>query len=167
MAETAIDTRAFRDISGHFATGVTVVTMRDGDEPHGLTANAFTSVSLDPPLVLFCIDRDASLHDQMERAGAFAVNILSSAQRELADFFASHGRGDGGDSMGGFPHRPGATGSPLLAGTLCWLDCRVWNRYDGGDHTIVVGEVVEMELTQAEGSPLLFFGGAYRGEDGA
>ena len=167
MAETAVDTRAFREICGRFATGVTVVTMRVADEPHGLTANAFSSVSLDPPLVLVCVDRAASVHDQMERAGAFAVNILSSVQRGLAEFFATHGRGDGGDHMGGFPHRPGATGAPLLDGTLGWLDCRVWNRYDGGDHTIVVGEVVDVELTQTEGSPLLFFGGAYRGVDSA
>jgi flavin reductase (DIM6/NTAB) family NADH-FMN oxidoreductase RutF len=98
----------------------------------------------------------------MQAADAFAVNILSRQQNELSSFFARTGRGGDGDAMGGFGFQDGATGSPILDGTLGWLDCRPWQRYDGGDHTIVVGEVVDFELSQPEGEPLLFFSGGYR-----
>lgn len=154
--------RLFRDLAGRFATGVTVVTLRNDGEPLGMTASAFSSVSLDPQLVLVCIDRGASAYSSVEAADAFVVNILSQEQEEISSFFARTGRGEDGDAMGGYAYRDGATGSPILDGTLGWLDCRPWQRYDGGDHTIVVGEVVDFELSRPDGDPLLFFSGGYR-----
>ncbi len=162
MASTEVETRRFRDLIGRFATGVTVVTLRDGEQAIGITANAVSSLSLDPLLVLFCVDKGASAYDALERAEAFAVNILAAEQRETSTFFATTGRGDDGDAMGGFAYGAGATGAPLIEGSLGWLDCRPWARYEGGDHTIVVGEVVDFDLSQPDGEPLLFFGGGYR-----
>ncbi|MSQ41468.1 MAG: flavin reductase [Dehalococcoidia bacterium] len=158
----ALDARAFRTLLGRFATGVTVVTSVDGGTPLGMTANAFSSVSLNPLLVLVCVDRKASMYEPLLRSGHFAVNILAADQQPVAAFFARSGRGvDGGGSMGGVQYRMGKTGSPLIEGSLGWLDCRVWRQYDGGDHTILVGEVVDMELTTSDAVPLLFFGGGY------
>ena len=158
--------RAFREVAGRFATGVTIITMADGGQPHGMTANAFSSVSLDPPLVLVCVDKAASAYEPILRAGAFAVNILAEHQRSLSDFFARHGREEEGDPMGGFAHRSGKTGSPILDGTLGWLDCRMTEQFDGGDHSIVIGEVIDLELTEPSGAPLLFFAGGYRNVGG-
>ncbi len=160
----ALDSRAYRDWCGRFATGITVVAMRDGDQAHGMTVNAFTSVSLDPPLLLFCVDKSASVYDALERADAFTVNILSEDQRELAQFFARHGREDeaDADAMGGFPYSDSQTGSPILDGTLGWADCRVWGKTEAGDHTVVIGEVVDMDLSQPDRAPLLFFASGYR-----
>ncbi len=162
MAATEVDRRRFRDVIGRFATGVTVVTLCDGEQAIGMTANAVSSLSLDPVLVLFCVDRRASAYEALAGADAFAINILAAEQRELSSFFATSGRGDGGDAMGGFPYAEAATGAPLIEGTLGWFDCRPWERYEGGDHTIVVGEVVDFALSQPDGDPLLFFGGDYR-----
>lgn len=159
--EMALDARAYRDVIGRFATGVTVVTMHDGEQPQGMTANAITSVSLDPMLVLVCVDKGASVYEPMQRAGAFAVNILTGRQRAVSEFFARTGRGEDGDPMGGFPYRSGPSGVPILDGTLGWLECRPWRQYEGGDHTIVVGEVVRMELAEPDGEPLLFYAGAF------
>ena len=150
-----------RDVVGRFATGVTVVTMADGGQPCGMTANAFSSVSLDPPLVLICVDKAASVYEPIQRARAFAVNILSEDQRSLSDFFARHGRKGEGDPMGGFPHRSGKTGSPILDGTLAWLDCRLTEQFGGGDHSIVIGEVIDLQLSEPSGAPLLFYAGGY------
>jgi len=160
----AFDSRAYRDWCGRFATGITVVTMRDGDQPHGMTANAFTSVSLDPPLLLICVDKTASVREALERSGVFTVNILSEDQREIAQFFARHGREDDpdADAMGDFPYRDGQTGSPILDGTIGWADCRFWGETDAGDHTVVIGEVVDMDLSQPDAAPLLFFASNYR-----
>lgn len=160
--ESASKQRLFREMAGRFATGVTVVTLRTGGEALGMTANAFSSVSLDPQLILVCVDKGASAYPAMQAADGFAVNILSRQQQELSSFFARSGRGDDGDAMGGYPYRDGATGAPILDGTLGWLDCRPWQRYDGGDHTIVVATVIDFELSQPDGDPLLFFSGGYR-----
>jgi flavin reductase (DIM6/NTAB) family NADH-FMN oxidoreductase RutF len=160
MADDGIDPRAFRDVAGQFATGVTVVTAVYGRNVRGMTANAFTSVSLSPPLVLVCIDHNASMHPWFEAASAFAVNILSEDQQEISRYFAKHS--DHGDPMGGIPHRPGDLGSPIIEGALAWMECEVEQRYDGGDHTIVVGRVRAMDTPSPDGAPLLFFRGQYR-----
>ena len=159
---TSFDIRTFRDVIGRFATGVTVVTTTDGDSAVGMTANAVSSVSLDPFLVLVCVEKSASAHGHLNDADGFAVNILAHGQGELSKLFASAGRGDEGDAMSGFPYQLSARGTPLLDGTLGWIDCRPWQRYDGGDHTIVVGEVRALALTQPDADPLLFFAGGYR-----
>lgn len=162
MASPEVETKRFRDVIGRFATGVTVITLCDGDQAIGMTANAVSSLSLDPLLILFCVDKGASAFEALARSDAFAINILALEQREVSGFFATTGRGEDGDAMGGFSHRVGATGAPLLEGTLGWFDCRPWERYEGGDHTIVIGEVVDFKLSQPDGDPLLFFGGGYR-----
>lgn len=149
------DIRSFRRTFGRFATGVTVITaMNDGDV-HGMTANAVTSVSLDPLLVLVCIDRRAHLHTILHRTDRFAINILSSAQEDLSRHFA---------------HQPGppvepvfATldGVPILPDTLGTVVCSVSQVLDGGDHVIVIGRVDAL-MEVVGGEPLLYFGGGYR-----
>src|SRR5690606_17965269 len=135
-------------------------TTRAEDEVRAMTANSVTSVSLDPLLVLVCVDRRASMHNVLLEAGVFGVNILSEDQRGVSEMFARRSELD--EPMGGVPFIQGVTGSPLLEGVIGWLDCEVWQTYDGGDHTIVVGRVIDMSLSRPEAPPLLFFGGQYR-----
>ena len=158
--QTAVDQRLFRDVMGTFATGVTVVTLNVDDEPRGMTANAVLSLSLDPPLVVVCVQRTGSMHELFERSPAFGVNILSADQRAISDLFASHGTPD--QPMGGFEYRAGVTGVPLLAGTVAHVECRIAERLEGGDHTIVVGEAVEVGYDREDADPLLFHRGRYR-----
>ena len=161
MAEPAIETRTFRETMGRFATGVTVVTVAHGGKTRGMTANSFTSLSLDPPLLLICVDHRASMHAIFEEAEAFAVNVLAHDQKTLSQFFASPGEKEG--PMGGQPFHEGPTGSPILDGVMAWMDCRIEQQYDGGDHTIVVGRIQEMRVERPDASPLVFFGGKYYG----
>jgi flavin reductase (DIM6/NTAB) family NADH-FMN oxidoreductase RutF len=155
-----IDTRAYRTLIGRFATGVTVVTVNHAGTYRAMTANSVTSVSLDPLLLLVCVDKQASMHEALHDAGAFAVNILRADQRSMSDQFSRHGEFE--RPMGGVPFRPGRSGAPLLDGALGWLDCEVWREYDGGDHTIFVGRVTDLRLEDEDGSPLLFYAGRYR-----
>lgn len=147
----------FRRVCGAFATGVAVATVtgRDG-KPHGLTVNSFTSVSLDPPLVLVCIGHKAATHGPFSTAPAFAVNILDESQRELSERFASsHPR-----RFEGVAWRNGETGAPVLEEALAVLECEAWRKMDAGDHTIFVGLVKRASVR--DGRPLLYFGGKYR-----
>ena len=149
----------FRKAMGRFATGVTVVTTGVDGEVHGMTANAVTSVSLEPMMILLCADKSADSHDILSRAGVFALNILSEDQQEISNRFADK---DGTDAHGldGVPYRIGETGAPILEGTLAYVDCRTVSEQDAGDHTIFIGEVVDAGF-EDDGSPLLFFGGQY------
>jgi flavin reductase (DIM6/NTAB) family NADH-FMN oxidoreductase RutF len=149
----------FRRVMGQFATGVTVVTTRLGDEVHGLTANAVCSVSLEPLLVLVCVDHAADTHPLLEKSGVFAVNILSDEQEGLSRVFAGPTEEKAGrlETMG---YRTAATGAPIIEGCLAYLDCRVVAAYPGGDHTIFVGQVEEAEIGE-DVPPLLFFRGRY------
>ena len=151
----SFDSRDFRNALGRFATGVTVVTLwRDGSL-HGMTANAFSSVSLDPPLVLVCVDKKGSTHGLIEAVGRFAVNILAEDQEHLSRYFA--GKRDPAVSI---PLDPTTKArSPILQGVIAWLDCELWNSYDGGDHTIFVARVETLHVSG--GRPLLFFEGRY------
>ena len=147
--------REFRRVMSHFATGVTVVTSRGVEgEPVGLTVNAFTSVSLDPILVLVCVHRDASGHDLLLEHGIFGVTVMARGQDPLARRFSE---GESGARFQGVPYRIGTHGSPFLEGGLAWLECRVSHVYPGGDHSIILGEVLSCEAR--EGEPLLFFRG--------
>lgn len=153
----SLDTKEFRFALGNFPTGVTVITSVTGDgELLGATANSFSSVSLDPPLVLFSLDRGAYSLGAYLSAGVFAVNILSADQQELSNRFAKAL----GEKWTGVDYETWETGSPILPGTLASFDCRVWNTYDGGDHIIFVGEVLRMSR-DAEAAPLVFFRGQY------
>jgi len=149
----------FRRVMGQFATGVTVVTTRLGDELHGMTANAVAALSLEPLLVLVCVDKAADSHDILARSGTFAVNILSHEQAELSTRFADKDT-EVAHRLDEVPHRFAATGSPILEGCLAYLDCRVVAQYPGGDHTIFVGQVEDAGAVE-DGAPLIFHRGRY------
>lgn len=152
------DARDFRHALGRFATGIMVVTGLGPDgRPVGVTVNAFSSVSLDPPLVLFCLGRQASTYGALAQGERFAVNILAEGQRTLSDLFA----GKGEDKFAGIDYQAGLGGCPLLTGALGWLECRREATHDGGDHGIVVGRV-ERLMGEGDGLPLLYFRGGYR-----
>lgn len=158
-----LDPSAYRHVVSRFATGITVVsTVLDGRR-HGLTVNSFTSLSLDPLLAMFACEHDAALHEPLMRAGVWAVSVLGADQQPAAAYFATRERpGPGPDQFDGWPSRPGAaTGAPLLDGSLAWLEFETWATYDGGDHTIVVGKVVNMQVG-ADQPPLLYFRSEYR-----
>jgi flavin reductase (DIM6/NTAB) family NADH-FMN oxidoreductase RutF len=158
--QIAHDARMFRDVMGRFATGVTVLSLNVDGELRGVTANAVSSLSLDPMLLLACIDRKSSSHALFERAEAFAVNILESGQRHLSSLFSKHGSHD--EPMAGAPHRLGVLRTPLIEGSLAYAECRIRERIPAGDHTIVIGEVVDMAIERPEGEPLIFFSAGYR-----
>ena len=142
---------------GHFATGVTVVTTRDRNGKHfGLTANSVTSVSLVPPLLLVCVDKKADCYACFDDSKAFTVNVLSEHQQELSTRFATKGT----VKFEGVEYQEGANGCAVIAGSVAHLDCRVVFAYEGGDHTIYVGEVDAVGAS--EQPPLLFFRGGYR-----
>lgn len=153
-----IEKNELRRVMGHFATGVTVITtLRASGELHGLTANAFTSVSLIPPLVLICVDKKAESYPCFEESKVFTVNFLANDQEAISRRFAV----SGGEKFQGVAYRVGANNAPILEGALAYLECRVSQTVDGGDHTIYVGEVEQAE-TPREAKPLLFFRGGYR-----
>jgi flavin reductase (DIM6/NTAB) family NADH-FMN oxidoreductase RutF len=153
----AIEKNELRRVMGHFATGVTVITsIRNSGEMHGLTANAFTSVSLVPPLLLVCIDKKAESYPCFDESKIFTVNVLAADQEALSRRFAV----TGGDKFEGVSYKVGANGAPILDGALAFLECKVTEKIDGGDHTIYVGEIEQAETK--EGKPLLFFRGGYR-----
>jgi flavin reductase (DIM6/NTAB) family NADH-FMN oxidoreductase RutF len=156
-ASTAIDPDHFRAVLGHFATGVTVVTAADADGPVGLTAQSFSSLSLDPPLVLLCPAKSSKSWPRIEAAGAFCVNVLADDQEDLGMGFAR----SGADKFAGVSHQYSpSTGAPMLDGALAWIDCRLDAVHQGGDHLIVVGRVLDLGLADS-GKPLLFFRGGF------
>jgi flavin reductase (DIM6/NTAB) family NADH-FMN oxidoreductase RutF len=146
---------------GAFATGVTVVTTSGEQHAYGMTANAFSSLSLDPPLILVCVISASEGSEHIEQNGVFAVNILSEAQEPMSRYFASRDRPKGRDAFKEVSHRTAATGSPILDGFAAFLDCRVHADHEAGDHRIFIGEVLELEIGES-GPPLVFHGGQYR-----
>jgi 3-hydroxy-9,10-secoandrosta-1,3,5(10)-triene-9,17-dione monooxygenase reductase component len=148
--------RRFRDVLGRFCTGVTVVTSMSDGQPVGMTCQSFTSVSLDPPLVLFCPAKTSRAWPQMQRAGFFCVNLLSHDQLELSNGFAKKGA----DKFHGVPWRTSATGAPLLEGVLGWVDCTIYAVHEAGDHYVVIGRVMDLGVEEAP-HPLLFYKGQY------
>lgn len=146
----------FRRILGHFATGVTVVTARQASgQPAGFTVNSFTAVSLSPPLILFCVDHQSESFRAMIAAEHFAVNFLAEDQEELSRRFAS--KSD--DRFHNVAYRDGTYGSPLIEGCLGFVECRKVAAHPHGDHTVIIGEVLEAEATG--GNPLLFYRSSY------
>jgi flavin reductase (DIM6/NTAB) family NADH-FMN oxidoreductase RutF len=144
---------------GYFATGVTVITSVDaGGAPVGTTANAVTSLSLDPPLVLACLDLGSSTLAAIRGHGAFAVNVLGGGQRHLSANFARRGLAAAWDEV---RHHRGPTGSPRIAGVIAVIECTVERALPGGDHEIVVGRVRHVETDAGAGTPLLFWRGQY------
>ena len=150
----------FRDVLGRFCTGVTVVTSISDGTPVGMTCQSFTSVSLDPPLVLFCPAKGSRAWPLMHRAGYFCVNLLAHEQLELSNAFAAKGS----DKFSGVSWRPSATGAPLLEGVLGWVDCTIYAVHEAGDHYVVIGRVMDLGVEEAP-HPLLFYKGAYARTD--
>ncbi|WP_187968465.1 flavin reductase family protein [Aquibium microcysteis] len=152
------DTRQLRDAFGRFTTGIVIVTTDVGGERIGATVSSFNSVSLAPPLVSFCIARNARAMAAWETAPGFAVSVLSRTQSHLSTQFAR----SLGDKWSGVGTRPAScVDAPLIEGALMWFECETYARYDGGDHLIILGRVVAAEAGRSV-EPLLFFGGAYR-----
>lgn len=153
-----IDTDEFRRVMGHLATGVTVVAALgpEDDVLFGLTANAVASLSLDPVLALVCVERSARSHDGVLQAGHFSINVLSADQERLSRRFATAARDE---KFQGIAFRTESSGAPILEDALAWLECRVWADYPGGDHTIIVGEVIGAGT--GEGEPLIYYRGGY------
>jgi flavin reductase (DIM6/NTAB) family NADH-FMN oxidoreductase RutF len=155
---TSIDNWEFRKTLGLFATGVTVVAVEVDGEIFGMTANAVTSVSLEPPLVLVCVDKQAHLMAALQKSDQFSINILSEGQVDLSSFFAN---------MWLEPELPDFTfipwmGAPRLAGTLGAIACRIYEFLEGGDHWIIVGQVVDLYREEDLANPLLYYRGQYR-----
>jgi 3-hydroxy-9,10-secoandrosta-1,3,5(10)-triene-9,17-dione monooxygenase reductase component len=154
-----VDTDRFRRVLSHFCTGVVVVTADSGGRPVGLTCQSFSSLSLDPPLVMFGAARGSRTWAEVRAAGRFAVNILADDQEEISRRFAR----TGADKFADLGWRPGSTGAPLLAGALAHIECELVATHPGGDHEIAVGRVVALEERAVEGAhPLLFYRSAYR-----
>ena len=152
-----LDTPEFRRILGHWASGVAIVTTLTPDgRACGLTANAFTSLSLDPMLVLVCIEKSADTYECVRQSQTFAVNILNAECERLARRFAAW---EVDRKFDGLAFHQEQTGSPILDDALAWVDCRVRDEYGGGDHTIFVGEVIAGDAK--EGTPLLYYRGGY------
>lgn len=161
MSSEEFSEKEFRMALGEFATGITVVTAPASDGPPvGFTVNSFSSVSLDPPLILFSVARDLNRFDAMDAAEAFAVNVLTSDQEHLSNQFAS----TKGDKWANVEFREGEGGCPILAGTLATFECVPWAKYDGGDHVIFVGEVRRFVRTGDTGA-LLYFRSRYAAVD--
>ena len=145
----------FRQVLGHFATGVTVVTSVDGDGPIGLAVNSFTSVSLDPPLVAICVNRASTTWPRIRTVGHFTVNILGADQEAVSRTFASTA-----DRFLGIGWRPSPSGGPVLDGALAWIDAAIDAEHDAGDHILVVGRVSALDVAR-EAAPLVFYRGGY------
>lgn len=152
--------RRFRDVLGRFASGVTVVTAVSNGEPVGMTCQSFSSVSLDPPLVLFIPARTTRAWPMIQRSGRFCVNILAAGQETLSNQMASRGA----DKFAGVDWTPSeVTGAPRLAGALAYVDCAVHTVHEAGDHYVVIGRVLDLVVSSEATEPLLFFTGSYRG----
>ena len=157
----SIDARTLRHTVGQFATGVTVVSIEVDGAVHAMTANSFTSLSLDPPLVLFCVGRQTKAGQLIHQAGAFCVNILQEGQRDQSTYFAG-GWKEAEPPAFSFEEWHGA---PLLLGSAAALACQLHAIHEGGDHWIVVGRVVALDRAEADVRPLLFFRGRYAALD--
>ncbi len=159
MPSPTLDVKRFREVLGYFATGVAVVTARAKDgTPIGVTMSSFNSVSLQPPLVLFSVDRKARSLAAMDHAQGYGINILTREQETLSGRFATALT----DKWDAVEHAPGFAQAPLLAGALAHFECRPYARYDGGDHVIFVVEVLNVATPAVDGEPLVFFRGHYR-----
>ena len=152
-----MDTKDLRQVFGRFATGITVITTRtpEGDD-YGVTINSFASVSLEPPLVSFALQRSSPMGEHIRRAKGYAVNILSADQQELSNHFASD---EHRQPFTNWPLLPKLASQPLLADCLAVLECRLWQEYDGGDHVLLLAEVLDCQAF--EGQPLLYYRSRY------
>ena len=151
-----VDPGTMRDVLGHFASGVTVVTAQGDEGPIGFTCQSFSSLSLDPPLVAIAPARKSRTWPRLRDLGRFCVNVLAEDQTDLSVAFAR----SGADKFAGVPWRSSRTGQPVLEGVVAWIDCELWAEYDGGDHTLVAARVLDLGADPGR-RPLLFHRGAY------
>ncbi len=150
------DEAKFRQVLGHFPTGVVVVTAMHERAPAGIAIGSFTSVSLDPPLVGFFPGKSSSSWPHIEAAGVFCVNVLAEDQEDVCRVFASRGA----DKFAGIGYRTGRTGAPMINDALAWIECTIERVDEVGDHYFVVGRVLDLDVAH-EGKPLIFFRGGY------
>jgi flavin reductase (DIM6/NTAB) family NADH-FMN oxidoreductase RutF len=150
----------FRQAMGSFATGVTVVTVDEGGEVHGMTANAFCSVSLDPMLVLVCVDQRARTHGHLHARKRFGINVLRSNQQAVSEYYARAAENHQHAEEAGASFERTTHGTPVLRGALAYLECRLHSAQPAGDHTIFIAEVEDVVVR--EGEPLLYFRSHYR-----
>ena len=157
MQQQPFDQSDFRQGLGLFPTGVTIVTTQpESGEPIGMTVSSFNTVSMNPPLVLWSIDRSSLSLEAFSKCEQFAINVLSKEQQELSNRFASKGA----DKFANTPFTKGVGNSPLLKGCIAQLECKTWQTYDGGDHIIIVGEVITYRYDKSR-EPLVFYAGNY------
>lgn len=158
----------FREVMGHFATGISVVTTFDGPRPAGITVNAFSSVSLEPPLVMVALDRRRFITPMVRNAGRYAVNVLGSDQQALSDCFAHAPVSPGREDFCGAAWQPGPTGLPLIDGAIATLECTIVETFSAGDHDLFIGRVDSLEEHRSDAAPLLYYRRRYlRIEQGA
>jgi flavin reductase (DIM6/NTAB) family NADH-FMN oxidoreductase RutF len=158
----------FREVMGHFATGITVVTTFEGPQPQGITVNAFSSVSLDPPLVMVALDRRRFITPMVRAAGRYAVNVLGSHDQGLSDCFAHAPVSPGRDEFCGAAWHAGPTGLPLIDGSIATLECTIVETFSAGDHDLFIGRVDSLRQAGDGVAPLLYFRRRYlRIEQGA
>lgn len=155
--EPGIEPETFRRVMGHFVTGVTVVTALDGDRPSGITVNALSSVSLEPPLVVIALDRRRFLTPIVRASGRYGVNILSEDQQALSDCFAGAPVEPGREAFCGAAWRPGVTGVPLLDGAIATIECAVVESFSVGDHDLFIGRVEALQNETHHPMPLLYY----------
>ena len=148
---SGFDQARFREVLGHFATGITIVTATDEGQPVGFSCQSFAALSLDPPMVILAPAKSSTSWPRIARAGSFCVNILGEHQEAVCRAFAV----SGGNKFDGVDWTPGVTGSPLIDGSLATVECTLGAIYEGGDHELVTGHVVDMEI--GKGSPLIFY----------
>jgi flavin reductase (DIM6/NTAB) family NADH-FMN oxidoreductase RutF len=159
----SVDSDTLRSLTGSFATGCTVVTMSDENgDPHGLTANAFSSVSLEPPLVLVCIDHGTNSYELLENedVDGFSINILSKAQKDLGEYFANMTELDD-DPFETRTREELETSAPVFEQAIAYLDCSIFERHPAGDHTIYVGKVQQGDTLHSDAEPLAFYQGEW------
>jgi 3-hydroxy-9,10-secoandrosta-1,3,5(10)-triene-9,17-dione monooxygenase reductase component len=157
-----VEAAGFRQVLGHFCTGVTVITCAEDGRPAGFACQAFAALSLEPPLVLFCPSRSSATWPAIAKAGYFCANVLAAGQQETARRFGVTGT----DKFAGLTWSPSREGAPVLAGVLTWMECAVTAVHEAGDHHMVVGRVTELGPCRA-GRPLLFYRGRYAATDQA
>ena len=153
---TDIDSGEFRNVLGHFPTGVTAVTAVNNGKPIGMAIGSFTSVSLEPPLVAFLPGKESGSWKEIREAGSFCVNVMGQDQMEVCGVMASRAE----DKFADVEWSPAGSGSPIISGSIAYIDCDIEMIHDGGDHDIVIGRVLKLEVMDSK-SPLVFFEGDY------
>lgn len=156
-----LEAARFKEALAHFATGIAVVTTTVRGEDHAMTANAFTSVSLDPPVVLVCVEKIARFHSAVLESGVWGVSVLDEDAGKAATWFATRGRPLAGQFDGMPVHRGPHTGVPLLADALSTLECATRSLHDGGDHTVILGDALSVAVPAPRGRPLVYWSGGY------